>query len=62
MSWADWPEYGGSLNCSYTRTEQILHQKEYIFCFENCFDRLCEKNVFKFEAEGRDFSKILRAL
>ena len=40
-----------------------------VFCFKNCSDLLWEKNCFierekllKFEAEGREFSKILKSL
>ena len=40
-----------------------------VFCFQNCSDLLWEKknssdreNLLKFEAEGRDFAKILRSV
>ena len=44
-------------------------KKGLVFCFQNCSDILWEKNcssdwekLLKFEAEGREFSKILRSL
>ena len=39
-----------------------------VFCYQNCSDLLWEKNssdrenLLKFEAEGREFAKILRSL
>ena len=40
-----------------------------VFCYQNCFDLLREKNVLvieknlsKLEAEGREFAKFLRSL
>ena len=40
-----------------------------VFCYQNCSDLLWEKialvikkNLFKFEAEGQEFAKVLRAL
>ena len=40
-----------------------------VFCYQNCSDLLCEKNVqvieeklVKFEAEGREFAKFFRSL
>ena len=40
-----------------------------VFCYQNCPDQLWEKNgssdrekLLKFEAEGREFAKILRSL
>ena len=42
---------------------------EMVFCNQNCSDLYCEKNcsgvrerLLKFEAEGREFAKILRSL
>ena len=42
---------------------------EMVFCYQNCFDLLWERNVLviektllKCEAEGREFSKFLRSL
>ena len=32
---------------------------EMVFCYQNCSDR---EKLLKFEAEGREFAKILRAL
>ena len=43
--------------------------KGMVFCYQNCSDLLTEsivlvieKNLLKFEAEGREFAKILRSL
>ena len=68
MSWTNWPEFG-EVQLT-VHVPNILHQKEYLLCFENSFDWLCEKKLFlvikrkisKFEAEGQEFLKILRSL
>ena len=47
------------------RQSTTLAQPRMVFCYQNCSDLLWEKIVLviekKFEAEGREFSKFLRA-
>ena len=50
-------------------TNDQISDKEMVFCYQNCSDLLWEKNCssdrenfLKFEAEGREFAKILRSL
>ena len=45
------------------------HSLEMVFCYKNCSDLLCEKNVLvienkflKFESKGRECAKTLRSL
>ena len=52
-----------SPKCTVYRLDSI------VFCYQNCSDLLWEENcssdrekLFKFEAEGREFAKILRSL
>ena len=36
-----------------------------VFCYQNCSDKfvlVIEKNLFKFETEGREFENFLRSL
>ena len=42
-------------------------EKEMVFCYQNCSDLLWEKisdkeKLLKFEAESREFAKVLRSL
>ena len=56
----------------FTMTPKIGKQRyemEIVFCYQNCSDLPWEKNcssdgekLLKFEAEGREFTKILRTL
>ena len=52
-----------------SKSVYFSHCAEMVFCYQNCSDLLWEKNCssdrekrLKFEAEGREFAKILRSL
>ena len=57
----------GTNNC---HVETYRNKLEMVFCYQNCSDLLWEKidcssdreKLLKFEAEGREFAKILRSL
>ena len=38
----------------------IIFSAEMVFCYKNCSSE--RKKIFKFEAEGQEFAKILRSL
>ena len=47
----------------------FVGREKMVFCYQNCSDLLLRKNcssdgekILKFEAEGREFAKILRSL
>ena len=43
-----------------SQTRSCKYIEAMVFCYQNCFSDL--EKVLKFEAEGREFSKILRSL
>ena len=45
----------------YSQETDKVNLFEMVFCYQNCSDPLWEK-LLKFEAEGQEFSKILRSL